>query len=143
MTLPSFGTEAKSLTTLDSDIKVVVKLNIANSNNVTSDSTNTATIDSLNRISIPTRDGDAPLSSLVSVSLRESSTIINHEDSERTVLVTADVTSEGNTREIQAEVLSRINSEIIFHEGVRMSSGGGETDDSNSAFIEMFIALVV
>ena len=138
-----FGSEATSLTTLDSDIDVVVKLNIANDVNVSSQTSNTATIDALNRISIPTREGSVPLSSLVSVSLRESSTVIQHEDGKRVVSVTADVTSEGNAREIQAEVINRVNAEIVMPDDVVVSTGGGETDESNEAFMEMFIALIV
>lgn len=138
-----YGSEATSLTTLDEDIDVVVKLNLDNSLTVEADSTNNVTIDTLNRIAIPTREGSVPLSSLVTVSLRESSSVINHEDSKRVVSLEANVDSNGNAREIQAEVLQKIESQLHIPAGVTISTGGGETDESNEAFLEMFIALIV
>jgi len=138
-----FGTEATSLTTLEDEIKVIVSLNINNSPEVRNDATNNATIDELTRISIPTQTGDVPLSSLVAVSLRESSTVINHEDGDRIVSLTANVTAEGNVREIQAEAIRKIEEAVIIPSGVRISTGGGEAEESNKAFIELFMALVV
>jgi len=138
-----FGTDATSLTTLDEDIDVVVKLDIGNQEKVDSDATNIVTIDALNRISIPTRDGSVPLSSLVTVSLRESSSVIEHEAKKRVVTVTADVTAAGNAREIQTEAMSKINAELQMPDDVEISTGGGETDESNKAFIEMGLALIV
>lgn len=139
-----YGNDATSLTTLNEDIDVVVKLNIANNTEVTSDTTNVATIDALTRITVPTATGqDVPLSSLVDVTLRESSSVINHEDSQRVVSVEADVTSEGNAREIQSSALAKIQEEINIPDSVTISTGGGETEESNQAFMEMFLALVV
>ncbi|MCF7815629.1 MAG: efflux RND transporter permease subunit [Candidatus Pacebacteria bacterium] len=138
-----FGTDATSLTSLASDIDVVVKLNIENLKDVTSDTTNETNINALGRITIPTQNGNIPLSSLVRVSMRESSSVINHEDNKRIVSVTSDVTTLGNVRDIQAEALQRIKNEIAIPEGVIISSGGGETDESNKAFQEMFLALIV
>lgn len=138
-----FGTDATSLTTLTDDIDVVVKLNVSNTADITSDTTNEATIDALNRITIPTQSGGVPLSSLVSVSLRESSSVIRHEDAKRVVSVEADVTADGNAREAQAAALARINSELRIPDDVTVSTGGGETDESNQAFVEMLLALVV
>lgn len=139
-----YGSEATSLTTLNEDIDVVVKLNINNTEDVESDTTNVATIDALTRITVPTATGqDVPLSSLVNVSLRESSSVIAHEDSQRVVSVEADVTSAGNAREIQAAALARIKSELNIPDSVTISTGGGETEESNKAFMEMFLALIV
>ncbi len=138
-----FGADATSLTTLDEDIDVVVKLNIDNQSNVAAENTNVTSIDALGRISIPTISGDVPLSSLVTVSLRESSSRINHEDGKRVVSVTADVTGDGNAREIQTLAIQKINDTLQVSVGVEISTGGGETDESNSAFIEMGLALIV
>ncbi len=138
-----FGTDATSLTTLDEDIDVVVKLDIDQSGTRDPEATNITTIDDLTRINLPTINGLVPLSELVTVSLRESSSVINHEDKKRVVSVTADVTAEGNAREIQAEILRRVETELGVPAGVEISTGGGETDESNQAFVEMFLALVV
>lgn len=138
-----FGADATSLTTLNEDIDVVVKLHIDQGADVTSDTTNLATIDDLARINVPTQTGTIPLSELVTISLRESSSVINHESSKRVVTVTADVTESGNAREAQTEALSRIENEITMSENIEISTGGGETDESNQAFVEMLLALVV
>lgn len=138
-----FGTDATALTTIDEDIDVVVKLNLNSSETITAEDTNTATIDALNRIQLNTQSGTIPLSSVVSTSLRESSNRINHEDGKRVITVRADVTAEGNAREAQAEAISRIKSELVIPSGVELTTGGGETEESNEAFIEMFIALLV
>jgi len=138
-----FGTEATSLTTLEEDIPVVVKLNLSSESDAKADSNNEATIDALGRLEIPTQSGSVPLSSIATISLRESSTVINHEDSRRVVSVTADVTAEGNAREIQAQVLEKIEAELKLPEGVTLSTGGGETEESNQAFVEMLLALIV
>lgn len=138
-----FGSDATSLTTIDENIDVVVKLNISNSDAVTTDNANEITISALENIAIPTQFGDIALSELVTISLRESSTVINHEDSKRVVTVTADVTTDGNAREIQTLALERINEELNIPAGVEISTGGGETDESNQAFAEMGLALLV
>lgn len=138
-----FGADATSITTLDDDIDVVVKMNVSNEAEVTSDTANRVSIDALNRISIPTQTGDVPLSSLVTVSLRESSSVINHEDQQRVVSVTADVSADANAREAQTNAINRINEAVTIPSDVTLSTGGGETEESNEAFMEMFLALIV
>jgi HAE1 family hydrophobic/amphiphilic exporter-1 len=138
-----FGSEATSLTTLDEDISVVVKMNIDNSSLPTAENTNVTSINDLERISIATQSGPVPLSTLVDVTLRESSSVINHEGGKRVVEVTADVAEGANAREIQATAIERIRDELNVPEDVEISTGGGETDESNQAFMEMFLALVV
>jgi HAE1 family hydrophobic/amphiphilic exporter-1 len=139
-----FGTEATTLTTLTEDIPVVVKMNLSGSEDVTTATNNEATIDALGRITVPTATGGSvPLSAVVNIGLRESSSVINHEDGLRIVTVEADVTASGNAREVQAEALKRIESELDLPDGVTLSTGGGETEESNQAFVEMLLALVV
>lgn len=138
-----YGSKATSLTTLSEDIDVVVKLNINNSDTVTNDTANITTIDSLEQIEIPSPSGPIPLSTLVKTGLRESSSMISHEDGKRVVTVTADVAPGANAREIQAMAVERINSELTIPDGIEISTDGGETDESNSAFQEMFLALVI
>jgi HAE1 family hydrophobic/amphiphilic exporter-1 len=138
-----FGSDATSLTTLNDDIDVTVRLNVSNNPDVTTDTANQTTIDAVEQISIPTQNGPVPLSSLVTTSLRESSSVINHEDGKRVVSLNADVSADANARELQAQVLERINSELTIPENVTLSTGGGEAEDSNQAFIEMALALLV
>jgi len=138
-----FGTDATTLTTLTDDIDVVVKLNINSSDDVTTQNANVISIDALEQILIPTQTDTVPLSSLVDVSVRESSSVINHEGGKRVVTVTADVAAGGNAREIQAEALRLINEQLDIPDDVEISTGGGESEDSNQAFLEMLLALIV
>ncbi len=137
-----FGTEATALTTLEEDIPVTVKVNLSGLDSATNNS-NEASIDALGRLEIPTQTGSVPLASIATISLRESSTVINHEDSQRVVTVSADVTAAGNAREVQAEALKRVEAELNLPAGITLSTGGGETEESNKAFVEMLLALVV
>lgn len=138
-----FGTDATSLTTLDEDVDVVVKLNVNPLTTAQNETTNLASIDDLTRITVPSLSGDIPLSELVRVSLRESSSVINHENGRRIVSVFADVTDAGNAREAQSEALRRVHEDLDLPGDIQLSTGGGETDESNKAFIEMFLALIV
>jgi len=138
-----FGTEATSLTTLEEDIPVVVKLNLSQDVNATNETTNNTTINALSRIEIPTQTGSVPLSSLVTISLRESRSAIAHEDGQRVMIVSADITADANAREVQAQVLQKIATEITLPAGIVLSTGGGETEELNRALIEMFLALIV
>tara|TARA_B100002051_G_scaffold276537_1_gene325507 strand:+ start:7372 stop:10638 length:3267 start_codon:yes stop_codon:yes gene_type:complete len=138
-----FGTDATSLTTIDEDIDVVVKLNVENKDGINTDNSNVTSINALTDITIPSNSGPIPLSSLVTVSLRESSSVINHEDNKRVVTVTADVADGANAREVQMAAVANIEAELDIPADVTLSTGGGETDESNKAFIEMGLALIV
>lgn len=138
-----FGSKATSLTTLDEDIDVVVKLNVGNTENLASDQSNVISITDLSQILVPTQSGTVPLAELVSITLRESSSVINHEEGKRVVTVTADISGEGNAREIQALAIEKIKAELNVPDDVIISTGGGETDESNKAFMEMLFALIV
>jgi len=138
-----FGSDATSLTTLTDDIDVSVRLNVSNDPEVTADTANRTTIDAVEQISIPTQSGPVPLSSLVTTSLRESSSVINHEGGKRVVSLNADVSSDANARELQAQVVQKIKSQLDIPDDVTLSTGGGETEESNAAFGEIALALVV
>ncbi len=138
-----YGTKATSLTTLEEDIGVVVKLNLNNSESATNETTRITDISALQQIPIRTQEGSVPLSSLVATSLRESSSAIQHEGGKRVVSVTADVAEGANARELQTLVLDELKSSLTIPESIEISTGGGETEESNKAFIEMFMALIV
>jgi len=138
-----FGSDVTAITTLTDDISITVKLNVSGSANPTSETTNNTTITALESVTIPSPSGPIALGNLVDVSLRESSSVINHEDNERVVSITADVSDEGNARELQATAVTAIEEQLAIPEGVTISTGGGETEESNEAFFEMFLALIV
>ncbi len=138
-----FGTEATSLTTLTDDVPVVVQLNLTDEEGVNPERANQATIEAIEQLTIPSPTGEAVLlGSVVNVGLRESSSVINHQDQERVVTVTADITGDANARSVQAAAVERVRNEIDLT-GVQLSTGGGETEESNEAFAQMGLALVI
>jgi multidrug efflux pump subunit AcrB len=138
-----YGTEVASLTTIDTDTPVVVKLNATDLPNPTVEDLRNLTIDSLTHIefSIPS-GGTVLLSSLVDISLREASAIIEHENGQRVVSVSSDITAEGNAMEIQTAFLNSIEQDMQLPADVAVMAGG-ETDESNSAFKDLFLALII
>lgn len=143
-----FGSEATTLTGLSTEVPVEVKLNVGNTIDVTTEGTNVVTIDALRALLIPTPGGSAvPLSAIAEVRLRESRTVINHEDGVRVVEVQSDILPGANAREVQAAFDAALASTtaavtLDLPASVRQQSGG-ETEESDQAFGELFLALVV
>lgn len=139
-----FGTEATTLNSLAAEVPVTVKLNVGNTPGVTSENANVVSIDALRTLAIPTTGGQTiPLEAIAKVSLRESRTVINHEDGVRVVKVQADVLPGANAREVQAQFDELLrDGSVNLPATVRLQSGG-ETEESDQAFGELFLALVV
>lgn len=137
-----FGTDATSITTSGDDIDVVVKLDL-NPAYVNPEDTSDITVDTLENINLVTASGDTvPLSALVTTSIREASTVIPHEERKRVVTLSSDITATGNTREIVAAFQERVAQELDVPESVAISYGG-EDEEANEAFKDMFMALIV
>jgi multidrug efflux pump subunit AcrB len=137
------GTDASSITTLDSDIDIVVRLNLTEDEFVDPQYANRTNVDKLLNIELATPTGvTVPLSSLVDASLQESSASIKHEDKQRIMTVSADITDGANVIEINSELEKQIEENITLPAGVSFSVGG-EAEESNKAFIEMGFALII
>ena len=137
-----YGSDATEITSPKDDIDVVVKLAL-NSDFTDVSETNDTTIDVLENITIPLPSGDSVLlSSLVDTSLRESSSVINHEDQKRIISLSSNVTGSGNVREVNAEFIKQVDEKLDLPSDVSFTLGG-EDEESNQAFREMLYALVV
>ena len=101
------------------------------------------TINEIEQLPIPSPTGPVSVATIATVELRESNSVIRREDGERVVTVTAGVSEGANAREVQAELLERVKSELTIPDTVTLSTGGGETEESNEAFLEMLLALIV
>lgn len=137
-----YGAEATSLQYEGDDIDVVVKLDL---NPAYSDPADTSdvTIDALRNVNLATADGQTvPLGTLVDISLREANTSIPHEDRKRVVTLSSDLSEGGNAIEILATFQERLAAELPVPENVTISYGG-ETEESDEAFRDMFLALIV
>lgn len=138
-----FGNDATSITTLRDDLDVVVRLNLGDTSNPDPTRANWTDIDAVLDVAIATPSGDrVPLSNLVTTRLRESSTVINHDNQRRVITVSADTTPTGNVRNIIEQLRDEIDTELSIPPAVTIEYGG-ETDESDQAFQEMFLALVV
>jgi HAE1 family hydrophobic/amphiphilic exporter-1 len=136
------GTQATSITTTQNDIKIVVKLGL-NPNYTGAVDTSNTTLNTLENLPITTPSGKTViLSSIINTSLRESSAAINHEDLKRVVTLSADVNSNGNARDINATFLKNVQEKANIPDSVTLSVGG-QNEESNQAFQDMFLALAV
>lgn len=137
-----FGSEATTIHTIGDDIDVVVKLDL---NPLYDDpaETNEVTIDALQNLTLTSRTGETvPVSAIADISVRESSTAIAHDDGKRVVSLSSNLTEDGNAREILATFTNRLDEEVSIPEDVVVSYGG-ENEEANEAFVDMFLALIV
>jgi multidrug efflux pump subunit AcrB len=138
-----YGTEATSITSPNDDVAVMVRLNLSDKQQTDPEFANWTTVNTLQNIELSTPNGDRiALASLSDIGLREASSVIKHEDQKRVMNVGADVTKDGNVIEISNELKKEIDENMSLPAGVTYSMGG-ETEDSNQAFIEMFYALLI
>ena len=133
------GTKATSIPEPDQDIAVIVKLNL-NSAYTDPSNTNETTLDSIKNISVQGTAGPVLLGSILSESLAVSNAQIAHQDKLRIETSSAYPDSKTTTTQVVSEFQRRIK-EINVPAGIAVSYGG-EDQQINQSFQEMFIALV-
>ncbi|MDB5224576.1 MAG: acriflavin resistance protein [Candidatus Adlerbacteria bacterium] len=133
------GTRATSIPQATQDIDVVVKLNLNPAYTDASD-TSEATIDSIKNLTIAGSTGPVLLGSVLQSKLGVSNATIAHNDKRRVESVTGypgpQTTATGAVADFQKRA-----AELDLPDGVAISYGG-ETQDVNESFIQMFIALI-
>ena len=134
-----FGVTATTITRDGNDIDVVVKLDV---DPAPTDPTATPviTLDVLQNINVPTQTGSVALGSILTPQLSAGDASIAHEDRERVETVTSYVEPGSNALAIVEEFRAH-EAELELPDGVRVSYGG-ETEDVNESFTEMFVALL-
>ncbi len=136
-----FGTTATTIKKGSDEIDVIVKLNLnENWNNI--NDTNKISLDAIRELPINTPSGTIILGSLLTEKLNSSSERIQHEDEKRISTVSSQVKDGFVARDITNEFKEKIRKEIVLPEGITMKIGG-ETEDVNKSFKEMFIALIM
>lgn len=135
-----FGTEATTIKANGEDIDVVVKLNV-NPDFTTPETTNQTTLDAIKGIQVVTPQGPVLMGSLVTSSLGRSTQVIEHDDRERVGEVTSQIAPGATVAEVTRAFTERMN-DVELPGGVRMEIGG-ETEESNQAFKEMGLSLIV
>ncbi len=134
------GITATSIIVGDKDIDVVVKMNL-NPNYLDAHDTDRTTIDALSQISIQTPNGPVLLGSLINVSLAKNNTVIQHEGLKRIASIGSQISADGNLAEVSSEFERRAAEELDL--GNVTMKIGGENEENQQAFIEMFYALIV
>jgi multidrug efflux pump subunit AcrB len=136
-----YGTKATTFKVGSTDVDIVVKLATNASTNDPS-ATPVITLDVLDNLTVQSTTGNSvPLNAVLIQSLAPANTSITHEDSKRVETVSAYVADGVTASEVVAQFQQREN-QLDLAEGVTISYGG-ETEDINQSFTEMFIALIV
>jgi len=136
------GTEATTINTLISDIPVVVRFALNEEEITDIDQAREVDLDSLLTLSIRTPRGDSvPVSAVGTLNAREARTSIQHENQRRIMTVNADIAPGQNVIEVNRVIRSIIN-DSEYPDGITVTIGG-ENEESDQAFIELFLALIV
>jgi hydrophobic/amphiphilic exporter-1 (mainly G- bacteria), HAE1 family len=136
-----FGTTATTISRNGEDIAIVVKLAVADTSAAAS-VTPEITIDTLRNLQVLSQNGTlVSIGEVMTEELAASNATIAHEDKKKIVTVTAFTTDGAVSGEIVA-VFKKREAELGLPSSVQLSYGG-ETEDVNQSFTEMFIALVV
>jgi multidrug efflux pump subunit AcrB len=133
------GMKATTITLPGQDIDVVVKLGLNPSSNAP-DATNRTTIDSVRNLSVQGTRGPVLLGSILSSSLGASNASITHRNKVREESVSAYTDGETTPAALTAAFEARV-AELDLPAGVTVHYGG-ETEDINQSFTDMFAALI-
>lgn len=133
------GTKATSITEPTKDIDVVVKLNL-NADYIDSSDTARTTIDAIKNLSIQGTNGPVLLGSVLQTQLGVSNAAINHKDKSRLETVSAYPDDKTTTTAVISQFKKRV-AELNLPPGVTVSYGG-ESEDINQSFTDMFVALI-
>ena len=136
-----FGVTATTISRAGDDIDVIVRLNIDKTTEDTA-ATPDITLEALRNLEVPTFSGETVLlGSLLNERLASANAAIEHEDKNRLVTVSAYTVDGVTASEVLATFKARTG-ELKLPDTVTISYGG-EAEDINQSFTEMFIALIV
>ncbi len=134
------GTKATTLTGGEKDVDIVVSLNLNPNFSDPHDASRT-TIDAVNQIPLVTPSGSVVLlGSVLDEGLSRSDSVINHEDRNRIVTLSSNVSPGYNTKEVLAAFNKKMDG-ITLPDGVSIKAAG-EDEQTNKSFAEMGYALL-
>lgn len=132
-----FGSTVTEIKQLGEDIDVVAKVAFEN-DPFTSNRTG---VDALREITVATQNGPVPLSSFVTATIAPSRASILHEDGERIARVSSRVAEGATALEVSREFEAKLAAANI-PDGITVSVGG-ESEDIDQSFRDMFTALLI
>ncbi len=133
------GVTASTIKKQEDDIDIVVKVDL-NPNFINPEDTIKTNIDAIKQLPIATPNGSVLLGSIVTISVSESRASISHEEGKRITRVSSNL-EEGMTA---LEVVAAFKAKeglLDIPESVEIKYGG-ENEDVEKTFTEMFLALV-
>lgn len=135
-----YGSNTTTINQGDTDIDVIVKLNVAGGQ-AELRSVPEATIDDVLAMPIKTPQGSILLGSVAKVSIERSTASIVHEDRLRVATVSADV-QKGVTPAAVVKAFQKSFADVAMPDGVTMRIGG-ENEEVNKSFQDMLLSLLV
>jgi len=134
------GATATSLRTGTEEIDVVVKLNLNTQYRDPHDTART-TMDALRNLEIKTPQGMVLLGSFLKISVAKASGVIFHEDRARVATVSSHLQQGAIAGDVVKEFQEKMKNTDL-PEGVTLQVGG-ENEDVDQSFQDMFVALIV
>lgn len=134
------GVTASTITKQEDDIDIVVKVDL-NPNFINPEDTVKTNIDAIKHLPISTPSGSTVLlGSVVSIKVAESRASVSHEDGKRITRVTSSL-DEGMTALQVVGAFKAKEGDLNIPAGVEVKYGG-ENEDVQKTFTEMFLALI-
>lgn len=133
------GSTATVIRTDGTEIDVVVTLNTNKADDP--HDTNKITIDELTSIQILGSRGPVPLSSVVTTTLSNGASTIQHENGVRIATVGSELSEGANAADVTSAFLTKATSELAMPEGVSWKVGG-ENEEVDQSFTEMGYAAI-
>lgn len=112
-------------------------------------SPNSASVDAIYAITIPTQSGNIPLSLLGKLVLEPNPTIITREDGKRTISATASITKGTSVAQINKKVGDFANNQLNLAEGYSWKTGGVNEQNQSSvnsilqAMVLSFLLIII
>lgn len=135
------GLTATELTIDGEDVDVVVKYGLDERDGDIDSNAVQTDINTIEALTISTPTGDIPLASIVDIKLENSRQSIRHENGDRVVSVTADVTGDTTPLEVFSVISSRLD-EVEVPAGYSVTLGG-ENEDTAESFADMLRAMIL
>jgi HAE1 family hydrophobic/amphiphilic exporter-1 len=133
------GITAMTIKKQGSDIDVLVKTDL-NAAFVNPEDTTKTTLDTVKQLTVSTPTGTVLLGSLLATHVSESRAVIQHEDQKRIVSVSSHLEGKATALEVVA-TFKKSESKLDIPQDVEIDYGG-ENEDVQKTFTEMFLALI-
>ena len=133
------GVTATTIKKQGTDIDVLVKVDL-NANFVNPEDTIKTTLDTIKQLTITTPTGSILLGSVMSTKVSESRAVISHEDQKRIASVSSQLQGKATALEV-VSAFKKQESELAIPKDIEVDYGG-ENEDVQKTFKEMFLALI-